>query len=178
MKRVFFAVLMIALSTIIMAQNFETSEDGLSVTYTKQTNDLPMTYRSGNTYVVGNQVMNRYQYGAYLCQNCPQAYAKFNLGMNLSHAGWGLFAGGCALNTTAFIMGMCHPVKDAVLPYLHAMNALYWTGDILLTASIPVLIVGYCKQHNAANMYNSLRNSQQYVSLNMGSNGLGIAYHF
>lgn len=62
MKRVIFAVLMIALSTIVMAQNFETSEDGLSVTYTKQTNDLPMTYRSGNTYVVGNQVMNRYQY--------------------------------------------------------------------------------------------------------------------
>lgn len=180
MKRLFFLVLAAALSAISMAQDIQTSDDGLTVTYTKRTETslLPQTIRNGNTYIVGNQVMNRYAYGAYLAQSCPQAAAQFNSGMNLSHAGWGLFAGGLALNTIAVSMGFAHPVKDQVLPYHHAMTAMYWTGNVLLTASIPVLIVGYCRQHNAANTYNTLTRPQPYVSMNISGNGLGLAYNF
>lgn len=155
-----FWVLTIALSLSAMAQ------------------EMPLTVRNGNTYVVGNQVMNRYAYGTYLNEKCPQAAVQFNSGMNLSRVGWGLFAGGLALNTVAVSMGLAHPVKDEVLPYHHAMDAMYYTGNAMLTASIPVLIVGYVKQHNAANTYNSLAGSQAYVSLNMSGNGFGIAYNF
>lgn len=147
----------------------------LSLTAFAQTSLQP-TVRSGNTYTVGDLKMNRYEYNAYLNQNCPQAYADFNKGMKLSNAGWGLFAGGLALDVASITMAFCHPVKDEKLPYHYAMDAMFITGNTMLAGSLPLLIVGYVKQHNAANTYNSL--TQQYVTLNLSNNGLGLAYHF
>ena len=92
------------------AQEIKMSDDGLTCTYTKADPNAASAvtvatnepiYRAGNTYILGKQTMDKYQYAAYLRNSCPAAYAKFHSGYTLSSVGWGLLAGGLALGIDA-----------------------------------------------------------------------------
>ena len=93
----------------VAAQKFVMSDDSLSCTYIKSDASANAVsyepvYRAGNTYILGKQTMDKYQYAAYLRNTCPAAYAKFHSGYTLSSVGWGLLAGGLALELSSAVM--------------------------------------------------------------------------
>ena len=166
-----------------VAQKFVMSDDSLTCTYTKA--DAPASsapvsyepvYRAGNTYILGKQTMDKYQYAAFLRNTCPAAYAKFHTGYTLSSVGWGLLAGGLALELGSAIMWWYRP-NGYYGHYIELNNFVGGLGHTLTVASVPLLIIGYCKQHNSVGVYNSAI-GQPYFSLNASQDGVGIAFHF
>ena len=167
------------------AQEIKMSDDGLSCTYTKADPNAASAvtvatnepvYRAGNTYILGKQTMDKYQYAAYLRNTCPAAYAKFHTGYTLSSVGWGLLAGGLALELSSAIMWWYSP-NSYYGHYAAVNNFVGGLGHTLTVASVPLLIIGYCKQHNSVGVYNSSI-GQPYFSLNASQDGVGIAFHF
>ena len=167
------------------AQEIKMSDDGLTCTYTKADPNAASAvtvatnepvYRAGNTYILGKQTMDKYQYAAYLRNTCPAAYAKFHTGYTLSSVGWGLLAGGLALELSSAIMWWYSP-NSYYGHYAAVNNFVGGLGHTLTVASVPLLIIGYCKQHNSVGVYNSSI-GQPYFSLNASQDGVGIAYHF
>ena len=169
----------------VAAQEIKMSDDGLTCTYTKADPNAASAvtvatnepiYRAGNTYILGKQTMDKYQYAAYLRNTCPAAYAKFHTGYTLSSVGWGLLAGGLALELGSAIMWWYSP-NSYYGHYAAVNNFVGGLGHTLTVASVPLLIIGYCKQHNSVGVYNSAI-GQPYFSLNASQDGVGIAYHF
>lgn len=169
----------------VAAQEIKMSDDGLTCTYTKADPNAASAvtvatnepiYRAGNTYILGKQTMDKYQYAAYLRNTCPAAYAKFHTGYTLSSVGWGLLAGGLALELGSAIMWWYRP-NSYYGHYAAVNNFVGGLGHTLTVASVPLLIIGYCKQHNSVGVYNSSI-GQPYFSLNASQDGVGIAYHF
>ena len=169
----------------VAAQEIKMSDDGLTCTYTKADPNAASAvtvatnepiYRAGNTYILGKQTMDKYQYAAYLRNTCPAAYAKFHSGYTLSSVGWGLLAGGLALELSSAIMWWYRP-NSYYGHYAELNNFVGCLGHTLTVASVPLLIIGYCKQHNSVGVYNSAI-GQPYFSLNASQDGVGIAYHF
>ena len=165
----------------VAAQKFVMSDDSLSCTYIKSDASANAVsyepvYRAGNTYILGKQTMDKYQYAAYLRNTCPAAYAKFHTGYTLSSVGWGLLAGGLALELSSAIMWWYRP-NSYYGHYAELNNFVGCLGHTLTVASVPLLIIGYCKQHNSVGVYNSAI-GQPYFSLNASQDGVGIAYHF
>ena len=167
------------------AQEIKMSDDGLTCTYTKADPNAASAvtvatnepiYRAGNTYILGKQTMDKYQYAAYLRNTCPAAYAKFHTGYTLSSVGWGLLAGGLALELSSAIMWWYSP-NSYYGHYAAVNNFVCGLGHTLTVASVPLLIIGYCKQHNSVGVYNSAI-GQPYFSLNASQDGVGIAFHF
>ena len=167
------------------AQEIKMSDDGLTCTYTKADPNAASAvtvatnepiYRAGNTYILGKQTMDKYQYAAYLRNTCPAAYAKFHTGYTLSSVGWGLLAGGLALELSSAVMWWYRP-NSYYGHYAAVNNFVGCLGHTLTVASVPLLIIGYCKQHNSVGVYNSSI-GQPYFSLNASQDGVGIAYHF
>ena len=167
------------------AQEIKMSDDGLTCTYTKADPNAASAvtvatnepvYRAGNTYILGKQTMDKYQYAAYLRNTCPAAYAKFHTGYTLSSVGWGLLAGGLALELSSAIMWWYSP-NSYYGHYAAVNNFVGGLGHTLTVASVPLLIIGYCKQHNSVGVYNSSI-GQPYFSLNASQDGVGIAFHF
>jgi len=183
MKKILLAATCMLVSILAAnAQTYQTSDDGLSVTYTRtadgQSDALQPIYRSGNTYILGNSAMNKYQYAGYLRNTCPAAYAKFNTGYALSSAGWGLLAGGIGMQIGASVMYHLNGYHGDSY-YHHIARGLEYTGHTCVSVSIPLLIVGYCKQHNSVGVYNSsIGDPVPYFSLNATDGGIGIAYNF
>ena len=165
----------------VAAQKFVMSDDSLSCTYIKSDASADAVsyepvYRAGNTYILGKQTMDKYQYAAYLRNTCPAAYAKFHTGYTLSSVGWGLLAGGLALELSSAVMWWYSP-NSYYGHYAELNNFVGCLGHTLTVASVPLLIIGYCKQHNSVGVYNSAI-GQPYFSLNASQDGVGIAYHF
>ena len=177
MKKIVILTLALVGSLCAYAQDFQLSEDGLTGVYTIKQTAEPI-YRAGNTYIMGNQTMDKFQYAGYLKNTCPAAYAKFHSGYTLSSIGWGCFAGGLALevasNITRIVQLSYGTNPSQYYPWYATVD---WLGHTLTTASIPLLIIGYCKQHNSVGIYNNAI-GQPYVTLNATEGGIGIAYHF
>lgn len=51
-------------------------------------------------------------------------------------------------------------------------------GSAALITSVPLLVVGYVRIHNSANVFNEVKGATPYISLNAASNGLGLALNF
>ena len=81
--------------------------------------------------------------------------------------GWGLFAGGIALD----MAGMSLMVYGAE----YAGPALLMVGSVATLASIPTIVIGQYKVNNAYKKYN-----KQNLSLNLGLNptGVGLSLQF
>jgi len=151
---------------------------------------MPLTTRIGNSYMVNGQTMNKRAYQGYLQNTCPEAFAKFSNGLTLANVGWGLFAGGLALDLVGCCMMLSSPeVKDGTTRSSSTtqMSAQllggYMIGSLggaLEIASIPCLAVGYSRMHGAADLYNAYARTgaKPYLTLNAGANGIGLCYHF
>ena len=146
--------------------------------------------RSGNTYFLGNQVMDKKAYIRFLETNCPAAWQKANSGYKTATAGWCLLGIGAGLElggvigviatTGSIINGTTDDGMTAVNSTL-ALAALYYVGAFSIVASIPTISVGYAKMHNSVDVYNVACTTAQvrpYWSIQTSNNGIGLAYNF
>ncbi len=146
--------------------------------------------RSGNTYFLGNQVMDKKAYIRFLETNCPAAWQKANSGYKTATAGWCLLGIGAGLElggvigviatTGSIINGTTDDGMTAVNSTL-ALAALYYVGTFSIVASIPTIAVGYAKMHNSVDVYNVACTTAQvrpYWSIQTSKNGIGLAYNF
>lgn len=177
MKRVFF--LLVAIMSMLAAQ-----------AQTQQS----CVIRSGNTYIVDGQAMNKKAFDGFLKNTNATAYNKFNNGYKLSKAGWGLFGGGLGLETVAFIMAAATPAvamktadnasDEAVVKtsvgYTTGMVLAYVVGAAATTAGIVCLGVGYGRMHNAADVYNvdCQKKPVAELQLTAGRGTIGLACKF
>ncbi|MCQ2345578.1 MAG: hypothetical protein MJZ82_02290 [Paludibacteraceae bacterium] len=164
MKKLCFFLCFLALSAIVRAQSANSQ----------------WLLRSGNTYIIENQVMHPgvkadNDYARFLQGKCPAAYVQWEQGRKTAVAGWVLLGIGAGLDIGSYVWALCD------LNYTTASRAMGIVGLGCELACIPTLIVGYTKMHNSADMYNALSYQQQsvaYWSVNAGPEGLGLAYHF
>lgn len=146
--------------------------------------------RSGNTYFLGNQVMDKKAYIRFLETSCPAAWQKANSGYKTATAGWCLLGIGAGLElggvigviatTGSIINGTTDDGMTAVNSTL-ALAALYYVGTFSIVASIPTIAVGYAKMHNSVDVYNVACTTAQvrpYWSIQTSKNGIGLAYNF
>lgn len=102
-----------------------------------------------------------------LKNTCDVAYKEYRRGKTTKNIGWGLLAGGIALNGVGL----------SLLSYgaYEAGSATITLGSMTTLASIPTIIVGRYKMNNAYKKYNN-----QNLSLNFGISptGVGLALQF
>ena len=125
-------------------------------------------------YFHDGRFYHRSQMEEMLRNTCDAAYKTYKNGKKLNAAGWGLLAGGIALDAT----GIC---LMAYGPHGHP-GFVTLTGGIMLevgttaiVASIPTLLIGRYKINNAYKKYN-----KQNLTLNLALNstGVGVALAF
>jgi len=131
--------------------------------------------RYGQTYMLNDQTAMRGDaYGVFLSQRCTAAYQQYMSGRRTATAGWVLFGAGLGLATagvgmTTGIFGDC---------YTEGFLFMYGAAACE-TAAIPMLIVGYCKQHRSADTYNlAASRPQAYWTVGTTRNGLTLSYNF
>lgn len=142
----------------------------------KENQPTGLLVRYGQTYVLDNSVAMRGDaYGAFLSQRCAAAYQQYMSGRRTATAGWVLFGAGIGLAASGW----------AVAAEAGEWAGVYmaYAGGLCESAAIPMLIVGYCRQHHSADTYNvaaqSRRTAQTYWSLGASRNGgLALSYHF
>lgn len=122
---------------------------------------------SSRNYYHEGRFYHRSQMEELLKNICDAAYKQYRKGKTLSYVGWGLFAGGIALD----MAGMSLMVYGAE----YAGPALLMVGSVATLASIPTIIIGQYKVNNAYKKYN-----KQNLSLNLGLNptGVGLSLQF
>lgn len=152
-------------------------------------NAIPSLSRSGNTYFYKDpiknkfEIMNKREMLYWLEeQNCPIAYEQFKKGYRGAKGGWMLLSLGVGLDIIGGILiGIGRNNSKNTGP-LAVGIALTCIGGAFEIISIPVLCVSYSKMHSAVNLYNGSCNKtaaiKPYWSLQTGTSGLGIAYHF
>lgn len=177
MKRVFF--LLVAIMSMLAAQAQSQS----------------CVIRSGNTYVVNGDVMNKKAFDGFLKNTNTAAYTKFHSGYKISKAGWGLFGGGLGLGTAAFAMALATPavaekmaetdgpdeaVAQTSIGYTTGMVLTFVAGSAITTAGIVCLGVGYGRMHNAADVYNvdCQKKPVAELQLTAGRGTIGLACKF
>ena len=145
--------------------------------------------RSGNTYFLGNQAMDKKAYIRFLETNCPAAWQKANSGYKTATAGWcllGIGAGleiGGVIGVIATAGSMVNGTTDSMTAVNSTLGlvALYYVGAVSIVASIPTIAVGYAKMHNSVDVYNVACTTAQvhpYWSIQTSKNGIGLAYNF
>lgn len=185
-NRLLFAAIAAIMAVGVMAQesNIGKDEDPLSYTYTKR----PMSYtlvkesatsgyitRCGNTYMLGNQAMRGSEYSAFLQQNCRPAYIKYVYGHRTATAGWSLLGCGAGLCGLGWLLA-----SGVTGDGLYTGVYMAYVGGLSMTASVPTLIVGYCRMHDSADMYNAscANKTAAYWSVNIHPDGVGLALNF
>lgn len=149
-------------------------------------NASSLVIRKGNTYIVGDQRMNKQAYRGYLKNTCPEAYRKFDRGYKTAMAGWGLFATGPALvgGSTIFWLGASfgyHPNntpaqerhRKAVLGSNLGLTCL---GGAAFLSGIVCLSVGYGQMHRTTGNLNC--SPTAYWTIEKRPNEIGLAWHF
>lgn len=143
-------------------------------TFVRQDSPVGLLSRSGNTYFLGNQAMKGDAYSAFLRQNCPAAYALYENGHRVSKTGWSLLGCGAAFAGVGWLLA-----SGATGDGLYTGVYMAYLGGLSMTASVPTLIVGYCRMHDSADIYNaSTRRTAAYWSINMHPDGVGLALNF
>jgi len=143
-------------------------------------------YRTGNKYFVEGQVLKKKAFAEYMQQNAEANLStKFQSGLKVANAGWGLFGAGLGLEVAGLICTGAGTVRDgqpqqALTPLGAAGVAMYLVGGASLTSSIICLGVGYARMHKAADLYAAVNNKkpQAYLSVKADGNGLGVALNF
>jgi len=146
---------------------------------------------SNKEYQYMGKYMDKNEYIALL-KNCPKAYAYYKNGKTLSNAGWATMTVGTVLTVGGAIMLRIsddnlatnyNTTYEQRVALRDGGIALLSTGPVVMTCvSIPLLYVGYHRQHNAHKQYNKYcgdtRNTPLSLNLTAGQNGLGLALHF
>lgn len=196
MRKVLFALVLLAVCAVGFAQVPQEKENVIyQVTVDKNDPATLSDYqkamtRSGNTYFLNGQVMDKKAYIRFLKTNCPAAWQKANSGYKTATAGWCLLGIGAGLElggvigviatTGSIINGTTDDGMTAVNSTL-ALAALYYVGAFSIVASIPTISVGYAKMHNSVDVYNVACTTAQvrpYWSIQTSNNGIGLAYNF
>ncbi|MBQ0035007.1 MAG: hypothetical protein KBS77_06905 [Bacteroidales bacterium] len=164
MKRLFFSCLLLAAASFVMAQE-------LSYTYVKKdpvAQSAGYILQQGNTYYCDGQALRGRAYANYLIGRNPQAYQQYMNGVRTANTGWGLLGAGVGLAAAGWW----------VAADLGSYAGIYmaYAGGMCLSASVPTLIVGYCRQHSSADTYNAQLARRQTAYWTVGTNGLAL--HF
>ena len=139
-----------------------------------------ITKISNKEYKYMGRYMDKTEYVEQL-KNCPKAYNYYKSGKTLSYTGWGMLgAGGVTTIVGAVLFTL--PWSPSVENLNIAGESLLIIGSIITGVSIPLLCVGYNRQHNAYKQYNKycLEQKNKSLSLNLtaGKNGVGLALQF
>ena len=139
--------------------------------------------RNNGKYQYKEQEIDRLTYKELL-ETCPKAYDYYKKGEKLSTAGWVLMGIGPASIIGGAMMMVTGPTNyGSNEPSAVAATgiALMIVGSVSTCVSIPLLSIGYYRQNNAYQIYNSKCTSSRSVlsfNLTAGQNGLGIAMNF
>jgi len=171
MKKLFFILFFAAAAICVMAQEVE------MITLGDPANAIQdeLISRDGNKYYFRGQWYNKDLMQEQLYNlNCVPAYRQFKNGNKMARAGWGLFGAGLALDVSGAIL--TYAVGSEFGPLMSTV------GGLCETVSVPLLVVGYCRMHDAVENYNmyAISNSRPraYWSVNASQNGIGLAYNF
>lgn len=154
--------------------------------------------RIDNTYFYGGQAIDKSQIlDWYAQQNCKAAYEQFAKGQKLATAGWVCLGIGATLDASAIVCSgiyLYHANKRGSYSAAparvkgYSSDALYFSAQCLSLgaaafeiACIPLLVVGYHKMHNSADVYNvycTTAQARPYWTLQASNNGLGLAMKF
>ena len=148
-------------------------EGGTTLHYSKMNEDFEIqSYNqiyqlTTQNYYHKGQLYHRSQMADLLKNTCDVAYKEYRKGKTINYTGWGLFAGGIALNAVGLSL-LSYGAWDAG-------SATIAIGSMTTLASIPTIIIGQYKINNAYKKYNN-----QNLSLNFGINstGFGLALQF
>jgi len=161
MKKLFFSLILVLTSISAFAQD--------DVSY--------YVVRNGNTYIAEGMTMNKKEFLGFLQSRDAINYSTFQSGYKLSNVGWGLFGGGLLLE--------CIGIPFLWTNYNTNLGYTFTvTGDLINTAGIICLAVGYARMHNTVNSYNTMtasrRNQQPAVAFALQSSrdGIGLAIQF
>ena len=198
MKKALFAVVLLLATAAGFAQVTQEKENVVyQVTVNKNDPSTRADYqkvlmRSGNTYFLGNQVMDKKAYIRFLETNCPAAWQKANSGYKTATAGWCLLGIGAGFELGGLIGLIAtagstinsdydYAEADAKMHTALGLTAVYCVGAFSIVASIPTIAVGYAKMHNSVDVYNVACTTAQvrpYWSVQTSRNGIGLAYNF
>lgn len=136
-------------------------------------NGMSPIRRNGQKYYYESQILKGDMYANFLKNNCLDAYYSYYSGAQMANAGWALLGCGCIMSTAGIALTASKNVKAPIIVGL--------IGGIVGVSSIPILSIAYNKMHSSADIFNAQCAKNQYVtywSINAGSNGIGLAYHF
>ena len=139
--------------------------------------------RNNGKYQYKEQEIDRLTYKELL-ETCPKAYDYYKKGEKLSTAGWVLMGIGPASiigGTMMMVTGPTNYGSNEPSAVAATGIALMIVGSVSTCVSIPLLSIGYYRQNNAYQIYNSKCTSSRSVlsfNLTAGQNGLGIAMNF
>lgn len=155
--------------------DFFSNKNEVTPEHSEQNNSIMLT-RSGNTYIYGNQVMNKQGTLEWLKnQNCPVAYEQFSSGLHTANVGWFMLAVGLGVDLAGTIVLARNGNRVAG-------GVLVGVGCALEIACIPTIIVGYSKMHQTVDVYNATcsatAQAKPYWAIQVSNSGLGIAYKF
>lgn len=133
--------------------------------------------------------MSKKEYGYFLQNNCPQAYAKYKSGRSLVKGGWASAIVGLVFLSSGIAMMKVAPVEYdywddyAYRPTVGKIGIGLLVGGVIgVAASVPMLTLGYINLSKADKIYGSrcASSNQNALSFNLttGQNGLGIAMVF
>jgi len=135
-------------------------------------------FRSGNTYIYGDSIMNKHEMAKWLYDKHSVAYSQFKKGLRCANFGWFSLATGLSFDIFGgIIYGVMREKPERII------GAMMWgVGGLLEIICIPALCIGYSKMHSAVEIYNVSIQETTYVNsfwtIQVEPNGIGIAYHF
>lgn len=131
-------------------------------------------------YMLGDQFLEQAQYEQYLQKNCPMAYKNLCKYNDNWKTGWILAGVGISTTVIGSVVYFVGLFMEE-LPAAICGGVLLLAGDILATASIPVLIISGIKRNRVPDFYNQVCGRQKSsMSLNFQAvgNGVGLALKF
>lgn len=187
-------ILHVGTGKVIMMDNMmmKLSADEMQKSCKELATKLLGVSQKDNTYIITRN-NGKYQYKEQeidkltykeLLETCPKAYDYYKKGEKLSTAGWVLMGIGPASIIGGAMMMVTGPTNyGSNEPSAVAATgiALMIVGSVSTCVSVPLLSIGYYRQHNAYQIYNSKCTSSRSVlsfNLTAGQNGLGLAMKF
>ncbi len=157
----------------------------------KEEPSYPMLDRKKGQYVLGDQTMDKKEYGEFLYTNCPSAYEKWQSGSKRVKSGWTLLITGLTCHTISTISYFSYTKSERY----HAKGGYYTYNDgaralsiatmvpatLLEATAVPLLVTGYVSRRKSIGLYNeqcASKNSAFDLQLNVKGNGLGLTLNF
>lgn len=142
--------------------------------------------RSGNTYTVEGQSLDKKGFMNYLQSHDQVVYQDFSKAYKLSNTGWGLFGAGLGMEVVGFGVMVGSAVQAGVdiatdqdLSHIKGVlvgELLFFIGGALDLSGIVCLGFGYGRMHKAADIYNVQVQQKYKAQLSFTGNGLALAW--